>query len=56
MLTIYGDFFYFRQLPEVKFVCDRLGIAYRWVETSVLKSETRTPEFLAMNRPARCPS
>ncbi len=54
MLTIFGDSISGNCL-KVKFVCDRLGIAYRWVETSVLKSETRTPEFLAMNPAGQVP-
>lgn len=54
MLTIYGDSISGNCL-KVKFVCDRLGIAYRWVETSVLKSETRTAEFLAMNPAGQVP-
>ena len=54
MLTIYGDSISGNCL-KVKFVCDRLGIAYRWVETSVLKSETRTAEFLVMNPAGQVP-
>ena len=54
MLTIYGDSISGNCL-KVKFVCDRLGIAYRWVETSVLKSETRTAEFLKMNPAGQVP-
>ncbi len=54
MLTIYGDSISGNCL-KVKFVCDRLGVAYRWVETSVLKSETRTAEFLAMNPTGQVP-
>ena len=54
MLTIYGDSISGNCL-KVKFVCDRLGVAYRWVETSVLKSETRTAEFLAMNPAGQVP-
>ena len=54
MLTIYGDSISGNCL-KVKFVCDRLGIAYRWVETSVLKSQTRTPEFLKMNPAGQVP-
>lgn len=54
MLTIYGDSISGNCL-KVKFVCDHLGIAYRWVETSVLKSETRTPEFLKMNPAGQVP-
>ena len=53
-LTIYGDSISGNCL-KVKFVCDRLGLAYRWVETSVLKGETRTAEFLAMNPAGQVP-
>lgn len=55
MLTIYGDSISGNCL-KVKFVCDRLGIAYRWVETDVLKGETRTPEFLALNPAGQVPA
>jgi glutathione S-transferase len=55
MLTIYGDSISGNCL-KVKFVCDRLGIPYRWIETSVLKGETRTPEFLAMNPAGQVPA
>jgi len=54
MLTIYGDSISGNCL-KVKYVCDRLGIAYRWIETSVLKGETRTPEFLGMNPAGQVP-
>jgi glutathione S-transferase len=54
MLTIYGDSISGNCL-KVKFVCDRLGIAYRWTETSVLKGETRKPEFLKMNPAGQVP-
>jgi len=54
MLTIYGDS-YSGNCLKVKFVCDRLNIPYRWIETSVLKGETRTPEFLAMNPAGQVP-
>jgi glutathione S-transferase len=53
-LTIYGDSISGNCL-KVKFVCDRLGIAYRWVETSVVKAETRTPEFLKLNPAGQVP-
>ena len=54
MLTIYGDSISGNCL-KVKFVCDRLAIPYRWVETSVLKAQTRTPEFLGMNPAGQVP-
>jgi glutathione S-transferase len=53
-ITIYGDSISGNCL-KIKFVCDRLGIAYRWIETSVMKAETRTPEFLAMNPAGQVP-
>ena len=53
-MTIYGDSISGNCL-KVKFVADRLGLPYDWVETSVLKAETRTPEFLAMNPAGQVP-
>ena len=53
-LTIYGDSISGNCL-KIKFVCDRLGIPYRWVETSVLKAETRTPEFMKLNPAGQVP-
>ena len=53
-LTLYGDSISGNCL-KVKFVCDRLNIPYRWVETSVLKGETRTPQFLALNPAGQVP-
>src|ERR1700760_2392080 len=47
-MTVFGDSISGNCL-KVKFVADRLGIAYRWVEIDILKKETRTPQFLAMN-------
>jgi glutathione S-transferase len=53
-MTIFGDSISGNCL-KVKFVADRLGLAYDWVEVSVLKGETRTPEFLAMNPAGQVP-
>ena len=53
-LTIYGDAISGNCL-KVKFVADALGIAYRWIETSVLEKKTRTPEFLAINPVGQVP-
>jgi len=53
-MTIFGDSISGNCL-KVKFVADRLGIPYDWVEVSVLKGETRTPEFLAMNPAGQVP-
>ena len=54
-MTIYGDSISGNCL-KVKFVADRLGLPYDWVEISVLKGETRTPEFLAMNPAGQVPT
>ena len=53
-MTVFGDSISGNCL-KVKFVADRLGLAYDWVETSVLKAETRTPEFLEMNPAGQVP-
>jgi len=53
-MTIYGDSISGNCL-KVKFVADRLGLPYDWVEVSVLKGETRTPDFLAMNPAGQVP-
>ena len=53
-MTIFGDSMSGNCL-KVKFVADRLGLAYDWVEISVLRGETRTPEFLAMNPAGQVP-
>jgi glutathione S-transferase len=53
-MTVFGDSISGNCL-KVKFVADRLGLPYDWVEISVLKGETRTPEFLAMNPAGQVP-
>jgi glutathione S-transferase len=47
-ITIYGDSIS-GNCMKVRFVCDRLRIPCRWIETDVLNAETRTAEFLALN-------
>jgi glutathione S-transferase len=53
-LTVYGDSISGNCL-KIKFVADRLGLAYDWVEIDVMKGETRTPEFLALNPAGQVP-
>lgn len=53
-MTVFGDSISGNCL-KVRFVADLLGIPHDWVETSVLKGETRTPEFLAMNPAGQVP-
>ena len=55
MLTIHGDSISGNCL-KVKWTADHLGLAYDWIETSVLTGETRTPSFLAMNPAGQVPA
>jgi len=54
-MRIYGDSISGNCL-KVKWTADHLGLTYDWVETSVLKAETRTPDFLAMNPAGQVPA
>lgn len=47
-MKIYGDRISGNCL-KVKWVCDRLSLPYQWIDIDVVKSETRTPDFLALN-------
>lgn len=40
---------------KVKYVAERLGIAYDWQEVDVMSGYTRTPEFLALNPAGQIP-
>jgi glutathione S-transferase len=40
---------------KVKWTADRIGVPYRWVETDVLKGESRTPDFMARNPAGQVP-
>jgi glutathione S-transferase len=53
-LTVYGDSISGNCL-KVKWVAERLAIPFRWVETDVLKAQTRTPSFLALNPAGQVP-
>ncbi|THD52273.1 glutathione S-transferase N-terminal domain-containing protein, partial [Phenylobacterium sp.] len=54
-MKIYGDSISGNCL-KVKWVADSLGLSYEWIETSVLKSESRTEEFLALNPAGQVPA
>jgi len=41
---------------KVKYTADALGLAYQWVDVDILKGESRTPEFLAMNPNGQVPT
>lgn len=47
-MKIYGDRISGNCL-KVKWVCDLLSLSYDWIDIDVVKSETRTAEFLALN-------
>jgi glutathione S-transferase len=41
---------------KIRLLLAQLGKTYRWVELDILRSETRTPEFLAKNPNGRIPT
>lgn len=55
MLTVYGDIRSGNCL-KVKWLLDRLGHDYRWVDTDVMSGVTRSPEFLAINPAGQTPT
>ena len=55
MLTVYGDIRSGNCL-KVKWLLDRLGRDYRWVETDVTAGATRTADFLARNPAGQVPA
>jgi glutathione S-transferase len=40
---------------KVKWVAERLGLPFEWVEIDTFKGQTRTPEFLALNPAGQVP-
>ena len=55
MLTVHGDIRSGNCL-KVKWLLDRLGRDYRWIETDVLSGVTRSAEFLARNPAGQVPA
>jgi glutathione S-transferase len=53
-ITVFGDSISGNCL-KVKWTAERIGLPYRWVETDVLKGESRTPDFLARNPAGQVP-
>jgi glutathione S-transferase len=53
-MKIYGDSISGNCL-KVKWVADFLGLPYDWIEVDVVKAETRTPQFLAINPAGQVP-
>jgi glutathione S-transferase len=54
-MKIYGDSISGNCL-KVKWVADFMGLTYQWIETEVLKAQSRTPEYLAMNPAGQVPA
>lgn len=53
-MKIYGDSISGNCL-KVKWTADFLGLTYDWIETDILKGESRTPAFLALNPAGQVP-
>jgi glutathione S-transferase len=51
---IYGDL-NSGNCQKVKATADYLGMAYDWVDIDIMKGQSRTPEFLAMNPAGQIP-
>jgi glutathione S-transferase len=54
-MKIYGDS-KSGNCQKVKWVCDRLALAYSWIEIDTLRGESRTPEFLRLNGAGQVPT
>ena len=55
MLTLY-DFLPSGNGYKVRLLLSQLGIPFKLIEKDILKGETRTPEFLAINPDGRIPT
>jgi glutathione S-transferase len=53
-MKIYGDTKSGNCL-KVKWVCDYLALPYDWIAVDILTSDTRTPDFLALNPAGQVP-
>ena len=54
-LRIYGDTKSGNCL-KVKWTAERLALTFDWIEIDILQSQSRTPEFLAMNPAGQVPA
>lgn len=54
-MRIYGDSISGNCL-KVKWTADHLKLPYQWIETDILKGESRTPAFLALNPSGQVPA
>ncbi|MDQ8726825.1 glutathione S-transferase family protein [Bradyrhizobium sp. LHD-71] len=53
-MKIYGDTKSGNCL-KVKWMCDKLALAYRWVDIDIMKGQSRTNEFLKLNGAGQVP-
>lgn len=53
-MRIYGDLQSGNCL-KVKYTADHLGLPYEWTDVDIMKGESRTPKFLAMNPAGQVP-
>ena len=53
-MRVYGDSIS-RNCQKVQWTADYLALPYEWVETDILKQETRTGSFLALNPAGQVP-
>src|SRR5689334_5388167 len=53
-MTIFGDSISGNCL-KVKWVAERLGLPFEWVEINVMQKQTRTAEFLVLNPAGQVP-
>src|SRR3546814_9170542 len=54
-MKIYGDSISGNCL-KVKWVADRLGLTYDWIETDIMAGASRTAGFLALNPAGQVPT
>lgn len=54
-MKIYGDSISGNCL-KVKWTADAVGLSYEWIETDVMRSESRTAAFLAINPAGQVPA
>lgn len=54
-MKIYGDSISGNCL-KLKWTADFLGLTYDWIETDILKGESRTPAYLALNPAGQVPT
>ena len=55
MLTVHGDIRSGNCL-KVRWLLDRMGLDYQWIETDVMSGVTRSPDFLKMNPAGQLPT